>query len=449
MTIFKLVIFCYNTIEINNLGSVRKKEALLLAPKKTEDLIVKKSNYLVEASYRLSIQEFKLVLFLCSLVNEGDEDFKRYRISVGYFADIVGIKHKQKYGEVKRITKSIMEKVILIPRKDEGELQISWLSSAEYFKGGIVELELSPKLKPYLLRVKEFYTRYKASIPFGMKGDYTPRLYELLKQYQAIGDRLLMIDYLRHRLRIPPTRYKYYADFKRKVIIPAVAEINGKGNKKYPGTDIFVEYKEKKQGKKVVGLHFVIRRNKNTKHDPLKIGTAFDSQLFEELTNRYSLTNRQAKSLLEKHDPARLWANLEYVKQKVEQGNIKNIGAYTLKIIKDNIRIQENLFDVEQKEASAKKRQKEQEKAQKEKDEVDYSYYITQVIEDKKSALSQEELTQVENEVRAKLIEAGRKPELIKVILATEIRGHLKELWKENILSFDDWKSKRNGETQN
>jgi len=38
------------------------------------------------------------------------------------------------------------------------ELQVNWLASADYLDG-VVKLELSQKLKPYFLRLKEFFTK--------------------------------------------------------------------------------------------------------------------------------------------------------------------------------------------------------------------------------------------------------------------------------------------------
>lgn len=95
-----------------------------------ETRVVVKSNYLIEASYRLSLQEQRLILLMVSQIKPEDKDFHIYRIAVKDFNRIVGIKGDGSYQRTKKLTKKLLERSMQII-KDNSILQITWLSSAE------------------------------------------------------------------------------------------------------------------------------------------------------------------------------------------------------------------------------------------------------------------------------------------------------------------------------
>ncbi len=57
-------------------------------------------------------------------------------------------------------------------------LKLQWLASAEYFEGsGYVELEFSQKLKPFLLQLKDRFTKYQLEYALKLKKSYSIRIY--------------------------------------------------------------------------------------------------------------------------------------------------------------------------------------------------------------------------------------------------------------------------------
>lgn len=77
-------------------------------------------------------------------------------------------------------------------------IQATWIASAEYqLNEGVVEICLAPALIPYLLDIRKNYTTVALKYAIGMKSTYAIRLYELLKQYQGIGTRVVTIADLR------------------------------------------------------------------------------------------------------------------------------------------------------------------------------------------------------------------------------------------------------------
>ncbi|HEY5589317.1 MAG TPA: replication initiation protein [Candidatus Paceibacterota bacterium] len=230
-----------------------------------KNYVVTKSNYFImNSSYDLSLEEQKIILTLASMVQPDDEEFKVYKFKIGDFMKLVGVEDKSKYTKIPKITKELMKKVFEI---EEGKkiIQVAWLSSAVYEKGtGFVELEFSPRLKPYMLKLNTMFTQYKVDNILNMKSKYSPRVYEFLKcnEFKKQNCIEIEIEELRKLLKANNV-YPLYNDVKRYVIERTQKEL-----KKL--SDISFEFEEIKTGRKVTSLKFYIHSNKNDKNKVTK-----------------------------------------------------------------------------------------------------------------------------------------------------------------------------------
>ncbi|MBF0556155.1 MAG: replication initiation protein, partial [Nitrospirae bacterium] len=129
--------------------------------KRQEDVIVVKSNDLVEARYDLTLTEQRIILYMVSMIEQQDEDFKTYRITVAEFMDIMGIDENNAYNQIRQVTRSLREKNLdIYNAKENSLLNVGWLSASKYHIGkGYVELRFDPGLKPYLLQLKARFTQ--------------------------------------------------------------------------------------------------------------------------------------------------------------------------------------------------------------------------------------------------------------------------------------------------
>lgn len=135
----------------------------------------------------------------------------------------------------------------------QNSLEFKWW---EYVtKQGKIELSFDPKLKPYLLKLKDNFTTYKLENVIRLKSFYSIRIYELLKQYEKLKERTFSITQLREYLCINNEQYPLYANFKQKVLNIAKNELKDK-------SDIYFDFEEIKQSRKIEKIKFIIRKNK-------------------------------------------------------------------------------------------------------------------------------------------------------------------------------------------
>lgn len=398
-----------------------------------ENHLIIKSNYLIEASYRLSLQEQRLILLMVSKIKPDDRNFHVYQIAIKDFNRIVGIKGEAYYQRTKELTKKLLERSLQI-KKDNSILQVSWLSSAEYFEGkGYVELSFDPKLKPYLLKLKEFFTHYRLQHVIRLKSIYSIKLYELLKQYEHIGKRRFSLDELRYKLGLKPDEYPLYANFKQKILTRAQSELNAY-------TDLSFSTVEKKHGRKVVGILFdILKRNqKQPTPETMPVIITGKEELAERLREYFCLSSAQAQDIIERYDEEHIKANLAYVEEKLKQNAVKSIGPYTLKAIEQDYRIQKSRFELDKEKNRLDHEAKEAQKRLSESRERDYGIFRRNMLETFRKGLSDEKFKRIEGGVRQEVVEKyGENNLMLEKLVEIALNASLAKL--AAIPSLEEW----------
>lgn len=223
---------------------------LLMSPK----ALVVKSNKLVEARQRLSIQEQRIILLLISKIRPEDVNFLWYKFQIRDFARFIGIETSRGiYVDVRKAVRKMMKRLVTIDRKGEN-MDLHWIESAAYGEKGFVKIRLNQDLKPYLLRLTTHFTKYYIGYVLHLRSTYSIRIYELLKRFENLREVSFEVDRLKHVLGVSEDEYKLYGHFKNKVILVAQRELLEK-------TDIAFTFEETKTGKKITGIRFVIVPN--------------------------------------------------------------------------------------------------------------------------------------------------------------------------------------------
>lgn len=301
---------------------------------KLADFIVK-SNALVEARYRLSLQESQVVFWLLTQICPDDIDFKPHKLEIAEFARFAGVQAGNRYNELQEITEKLMRRVLKIHDIEKQELlQVSWLSSAHYkSKQGYVLLEFSPKLKPYLLQLKNQFTKISIIDTLKLKSIYAIRILELLLQYLSIGSRTISVEELRAYCGIEKDEYTNYFDLKRYVIERAKNEISNK-------TEYKIEYREIKESRKIISLEWKIKK-KNLENEKekkqiksLKDELNFRSILIRDLMD-YGYSKSQASKLVKENEEIVIKNALSAVSIQIKKNQVKNPKAMLRVAIKD------------------------------------------------------------------------------------------------------------------
>ena len=228
---------------------------------------VYKSDILVNARYTLSVPEQRLILYAISLIKKDDTPNTFYTIDLKDFCNICGISGDS-YTYSKRLLDGLNLKrwyAKITPNAPDEETSLSWFNKVKITRGKTIKLrfddDIFPFIKDLLERYQETgqgYTSYMLQSVLPMKSKYSIRLYEIFKS-KIKGDRYVEwffeLDDLKKILEC--TNYTRYPDFRRKVIEPAIEEIN-----KF--SDLLVEYYTTEK-RNISRLYFKISRKTKEK----------------------------------------------------------------------------------------------------------------------------------------------------------------------------------------
>lgn len=214
--------------------------------------VYKRNDMIQQARFSLSVQEQKTVLYAISKIKPDDTYLTEYTFDIKDFYRIIGW-NKESYTEFKAMLKGLTDKSWWATIDDQGtESVLRWFTTARSNKrSGKVTVKFHEDMMPYLLQLAEqqaFYTSYNLRYVLPMSSQYSPRLYELLKSYQKNNrEWFFEIDELKRLLDCQS--YTRFPDFRRRVLEPAVEEIN-----KY--TDINIAFDTDTEGRKVTRVIF-------------------------------------------------------------------------------------------------------------------------------------------------------------------------------------------------
>lgn len=296
-------------------------------------IIAMQHNNLVQAKYSMTLQQKRIMIWLTSQIKLNDVDFKEHALSVKELIHICNLSGESAYKELKDITFSLVEKGIRIiditNPKDEIEVQVSWLSSAKY-SSGIVKLTFSPELKPYLLQLKDRFTAINVIDLMQFASVHAIRIYELLKQYQDIGERILSIEKIKECCGVKD-RLKKYDHFEKKLLLIAQREINEK-------SDIRFEFERIKPSRKIESIRFIITKNKSyeLKNNPSKQTQEVKRKPAVAGTlKEFGLSTRVINQILKENTEQSIQDAISAVDLQLSRGQVRNAKAMLIAAIKE------------------------------------------------------------------------------------------------------------------
>lgn len=169
--------------------------------------------------------------------------------------------------------------------------KVHWIDSFFYNTSTLkYEVRVSPEIMPYLINLSQQFTSFDVSTALLLSSKFGQKFYELCSQFagdfrftDTNGNNLKknvvplelnkfreifslnkIVDPRTNKV-ISPAKYKNFNDLRKRVLDPAVKELNSlyiEGKSK-----VWFDYLENKKGRKVVGLYIFIYTNKKPKEN--------------------------------------------------------------------------------------------------------------------------------------------------------------------------------------
>jgi plasmid replication initiation protein len=270
--------------------------------KNKDNLMVYKANQVVEASYKLTLNEQRVVLACIAQVHSREAllTTDEFELSAKDFAKFFSVSEDRAYHSLIEVAESLFNRYVVIdnPYLDRPKIKrikMRWISSIEYLTDeGKIALCFSKKMLPYLSELKGQFTRYELKHVGNMTSIYGIRLYELLMQWRTTQVRVIEVDSLKRQFEIE-NKYSAIKDFKKYVIDPAIKDINEHSNydvtwnQKKTGrsvTHLIFEFKEKESAPSLVKVKKQKTKNKDDNDD--KDGVIIDNiEYFADMRKKY------------------------------------------------------------------------------------------------------------------------------------------------------------------
>lgn len=222
-----------------------------------DHLTVVKSNKVIEASYLLSLSEQRVLLACIAQIDSMADLTEQYQfeISAAEIVDLVGSDNfSNAYRDLKKAAEKLYDRSVTIDDPDLDNPKVvqrktRWISSIDYIPGsGKLVLNFASGIIPYISKLSKEFTKYKLKHVARFESIYSIRLYELLVQWSSSGEREIEVEWLKKQFQVSD-KYSRLGDLKKRVIEPAIVEINKHSN-------LWVKYGQRKSGRVVTHFQF-------------------------------------------------------------------------------------------------------------------------------------------------------------------------------------------------
>ncbi|MDB8803482.1 replication initiation protein [Romboutsia sp. 1001216sp1] len=218
-----------------------------------EKNIVMKNNIIIKAKYNISTLENRIFLMLLYKLQKNNDDVIKCEISHEEFKTIIKKKQTSSIDSISNLLVNLRKQSIYF-KDDEGWGEYGFINGFKYIKSRkTFKIEASKEIHTYIRNYLEIgYTPINLSIFFGLINPNSQRFYDLLRLWSGTKSIInYRIDELKELLMLED-KYDRYNDFKRRVILPAIKELNETGY-------FEIDFKENKVGRKVDSIDFILK----------------------------------------------------------------------------------------------------------------------------------------------------------------------------------------------
>lgn len=222
----------------------------------TQNNLVVKDNALIEASYKLSLVEQRLVLLAILEARSQNKPLKGevIRIHSSVYMQHFSVDRHAGYKAMRDAASNLFEAFFQWDEVINGHLTTHknrWVQHIAYSSSsGFVSLVFADQVLPLITELEKNFTSYEIEQVRGLSSNYAIRLYELLIKWRSTGKTpYIDLQGLRLKLGLPDTSYTTMGDFKNRVLDLSIKQIN-------QNTDILASYEQHKNGRTIIGFTF-------------------------------------------------------------------------------------------------------------------------------------------------------------------------------------------------
>lgn len=306
----------------------------------------------------MTLTEVRFLAIYQSKINARYLSTKKVTFSLENFCNIMEI-NKMSITIMKNIINGLLCKPVFIPNEDgsdgfTGVLLFKKCMLHSLNDKWYIDIECSDEVLPYMFEMKKNYFTYELWNALKLKSVNQLRMYELLKQYEKIGERVILLTELKALLGIKNNQYSEYKIFKRDVILVCQKALE-------EHTDIEYNFEPVKSGRKIYALKFTITKNKNFKDDLklkefIKPKDLEDIQIESLIQSLYyrckeEYTINQLEELYDyiSNSGVNIVSGIDnyvysvYANIKISKNKVNNLFRYTFSIIKTEL--EKHMFD--------------------------------------------------------------------------------------------------------
>lgn len=222
--------------------------------------LVEKRNVLNEIRRNnMTLQEMRFFSIYLSKINARDVNTRKVRFPLKDFQKIMEL-GRMNITHFQNVTNNLLGKVVNVRNERGGytgfQLFKECTVDKDEFEQWYVEIDAHDKALPLMFDFKKEYFTYELWNALRLKSGNQLRMYELLKQYEKVGERKIPLSELKELLGIGEKEYPRWDRFKDRVLISCQQALE-----EY--TDIKFEFEPIKSGRKITGVHFIIKKNEN------------------------------------------------------------------------------------------------------------------------------------------------------------------------------------------
>ena len=217
--------------------------------------VLMKNNMIIKAKYSINTVEnriFQLILY--KMQKEKNNDTLQCVIKYEEFKQIIKRKNDRTIQAISDMLEELRIGKLEI-KTNQKWLRYGFINGATYdAENQEFLIKADADIYKMLFNYLKGYTPVNLQIFFSFQNSYSQRVYELLKLWSNTKTLVnYTINELRELLKLE-NKYSLYGDFKKRVINPAIQELNKKGLMK-------IEIKENKINRKVVSIDFIVTDN--------------------------------------------------------------------------------------------------------------------------------------------------------------------------------------------